>query len=794
MKRKLFIVLLFAGFSNSYGAISWMGSHSTGSQPANSQTIHFYVEMYDSYAGCHAQVRINEGGSWVSYAMTQGANNGNNSTWSVDVNVKSNSTLYYFEGWDDYGASHVYDSGGGSNYSISINPTTKSGGNGNWNDTGNWCDGTVPSSTTANFVIAHNLTLNQAATVGSLTINSDATFTSSDATARTLTITKSTSGSSTTLSNSGTWANGSGGSTVVFTGAPVGAPGSGDAIHTISGTIAFQNITVNKTSGTPNVGVSFGSSSSVSGTMEIGSGGFVSTAPPTSFYGANAILKFNQGSGATYDVASSDYSWSTTEIPHYITITSGTVNLKAARTASGDLLINGGILSLSAVSLTVGGNLTNSTGNTGLVIVDGGTLITNGSVSGGATVSRTISGPQWHLMSAPVTLQDIFTGYTDMYAWDEANNLWLNKTGGTFPGTTYLPGKGYLASWAATTTTKEFAGTLNSGDYRTGVGSVPALTYTVGKGNGYNLLGNPYPSALTGSISSWTKTNVDASIWVFDNGNYLTWNGITGTLTNGIIPAMQGFWVKANAFGASLTIPNTARTTSSQAYYKSSQTLQDVILLNVAGNGYNDGIVVNFNNQASSGYDGDFDVRKMMGDDAAPQLYCLASGEKLSIDVLPYSTKEVVVPVNLKVGKDENYTISVKENTFVPTVSILLEDTKTSQTTNLQTQSNYSFSAAVTDSPDRFRLHFGGALGIKDNAQNNPIRIYSANNSIYVANTTGNMIKGKLFVYNLMGQQLMQQELGSGALTKVNLNCSTGYYLVKVVTSDNAYSGKVFLQ
>ena len=472
-----------------------------------------------------------------------------------------------------------------------------------------------------------------------------------------------------------------------------------------------------------------------------------------------------------------------------------TITLDADASVPNLTINSGGIVNISpGKSLTVTVNLTNSADNSGLVIADGGTLITNGSVSGGATVSRAISGPRWHQMSAPVTSQSIFTDFTDMYAYDEVSNFWLNKTVGTFPDATYLPGKGYLASWEATTTTKEFAGTLNSGDYTTGAGSVPALTYTVGKGNGYNLLGNPYPSALTGSISSWTKTNVDASIWVFDNGNYLTWNGITGTLTNGIIPAMQGFWVKANASGASLTIPNTARTTSSQAYYKSSQTLQDVILLNVAGNGYNDGIVVNFNNQASSGYDGDFDVRKMMGDDAAPQLYCLASGEKLSIDVLPYSTKEVVVPVNLKVGKDENYTISVKENTFVPTVSILLEDTKTSQTTNLQTQSNYSFSAAVTDSPDRFRLHFGGALGIKDNAQNNPIRIYSANNSIYVANTTGNMIKGKLFVYNLMGQQLMQQELGSGALTKVNLNCSTGYYLVKVVTSDNAYSGKVFLQ
>ena len=197
MKRILFIVLLFAGFSNSYGAISWMGNHSTGPQPANSQTIHFYVEMFNSYGGCHAEVRINEGGSWVNYSMTQGDNNGNNSTWTANVIVKSNSTAYLFHGWDDW-AANVYDNNNSNNYSISINPTTKSGGNGNWNDAGNWCDGTVPSSTTANFVIAHNLTLNQAATVGSLTINSDATFTSSDATARTLTITKSTSGSSTT--------------------------------------------------------------------------------------------------------------------------------------------------------------------------------------------------------------------------------------------------------------------------------------------------------------------------------------------------------------------------------------------------------------------------------------------------------------------------------------------------------------------------------------------------------------------------------------------------------------------
>ncbi len=466
------------------------------------------------------------------------------------------------------------------------------------------------------------------------------------------------------------------------------------------------------------------------------------------------------------------------------TISGGTVNINA----TGSLTIN------SDAALTVTGTLTNSGDNTALVINEGGSLITNGTVSGGATITRMISGPAWHLMSAPVSSQSIFAGYTDMYAWDETNNLWLNDNGGSFPDASYLPGKGYLVSWAAGAS-KDFAGTLNSGDYPTGTGTVPALSYTTGKGSGYNLLGNPYPSALNGSIDTWTKTNVDNSIWVYYNGEYLTWNGSIGSLTGGIIPAMQGFWVKVSAEGAaSLTIPNTARTHNAQFYYKSTESVQDVLLLNVEGNGYKDGIVVNFNNEATAAYDGRFDVRKMYGDAAAPQLYCRASDEELSIDVLPYSNSEVVVPLELKVGKDENYTISVKENTFFPTVTILLEDIQASKTINLQNEPSYSFAASVNDSPGRFNLHFGGTLGINDPKKDNDVTIYSAGNTLYISNNTGTIVKGDVFVYNLMGQQMMQQKLNEGALTKISLDAVTGYYLVKVITNQKAYSGKVFVQ
>lgn len=634
----------------------------------------------------------------------------------------------------------------------------------------------LPASTFTGNI--NNLTINGSGgvTLGSATtVAGTLALTSGTLTvgANTLTLNGAISSTSGTLTGGAT-------SSITFGGS------TGTTLPAVSG--GLNDLTINRSGG-----ITMGGGVSVAGTLTMQTGSLTDGGTNLT-YGGSGTLKYD---GTGYS-STSNAEFPTSSGPANLNVNNadGTngLSLHANRTLSGTLTIaSGNTFKIPAsTSLTVSGALTNSAGNTGLVINDGGTLITNGSVSGGATMTRTISGPQWHLMSAPVSSQGIFAGYTDMYAWDEVNNSWLNKTGGTFPDATYLPGKGYLVSWAAGAS-KEFAGTLNSGDYTTGSGSVPALTFTSGQGNGYNLIGNPYPSAMNGSINTWTMTNVDNSIWVYDNGTYLTWNGTTGTLTGGIIPAMQGFWVKANASSPSATIPNSARTSSSQAYYKSVETLQDVIILEISGNGHKDGIVVNFNNEATSGYDGNFDVRKMFGDEAAPQLYCLSSDDQLSIDVLPYSSSEVVIPVNLKVGKDENYLISVKENTFFHTVTILLEDLKAARTINLQTEPSYSFKANVSDSPNRFILHFGGTLGIGDPQKDNDLRIYSYGKGIYISDITGKS-DGQIFVYNLMGKQMMQTKINEGTLTKINLNAPTGYYMVKVITDQKAYSGKVFIK
>ncbi|GAB5408506.1 MAG: hypothetical protein BalsKO_08710 [Balneolaceae bacterium] len=86
---------------------------------------------------------------------------------------------------------------------------------------------------------------------------------------------------------------------------------------------------------------------------------------------------------------------------------------------------------------------------------------------------------------------------------------------------------------------------------------------------GWNLIGNPFLATIDwDDVSNWTKTNVESTIYIWDpasnggEGEYLTWNGVTGTLpTGGLIAPFQGFWVKANASSPELKVNLDVKTT-----------------------------------------------------------------------------------------------------------------------------------------------------------------------------------------------------------------------------------------
>lgn len=97
------------------------------------------------------------------------------------------------------------------------------------------------------------------------------------------------------------------------------------------------------------------------------------------------------------------------------------------------------------------------------------------------------------------------------------------------------------------------------------------FSFSLNKSNqGWNLIGNPYNSAIDWDHNSWTKTNVSNVFYLYDhtNQNYKSWNGLVGTngMQNGIIPAFQAFFVQVTSNSNTLSLTTSAKSTDIPLY------------------------------------------------------------------------------------------------------------------------------------------------------------------------------------------------------------------------------------
>ena len=479
-------------------------------------------------------------------------------------------------------------------------------------------------------------------------------------------------------------------------------------------------------------------------------------------------------------------------------------------------------------SLTVNGTLVNNNGNSGVVIGsnvlgDGSLIHQTANVPG--TVERYIPGASraWHFLSSPVANQPISPEFTaalpadyDFFTWYETDGLWVNFKNTTIDPTwetvngdnNFAPGTGYLVEYEKTGLVKQFAGNLNSGAIgfrlsRAGTGAYAR----------YNLAGNPYPSAIDWKASSgWQRLNLEPdgggytmSIWNSADGNYGAFNSTGSSGTHGVtryIAVGQGFMVKATAvkngdspgkaplkFG--IIMDDGVRVNNSQPYMKTADAIDNILRLKVTGevNTYSDEIVVEFGHPTANGGA----EKRFSFYETAPSLYIVKPEGNYSIDFRG-EPGAVTIPVSFKAGADGNYTITASQlESFTSSAAITLEDLKLSKTQNLRQNPVYAFPATTTDAEARFLLHFGGTYSVDDLGNRQPFNVYASGSSVYIANHSGVMLKGEVIVYNMIGQPMLRQPLGENALTKISLSGCTGYYLVKVLTGENVYSVKVFI-
>jgi hypothetical protein len=344
-----------------------------------------------------------------------------------------------------------------------------------------------------------------------------------------------------------------------------------------------------------------------------------------------------------------------------------------------------------------------------------------------------------------------------------------------------------------------FPGNLNAGNYTTGSGSFYALEYTTG--HGLNLICNPYPSALTANISSWSKTNIANKVWTWSSayGNYVFWGsgddfggGLFGTMTGGVIPEMQAFFVEATGTSPVLTIPQTDRIHSSQAYYKDSDLPLNTLRLEVTGNEYYDAMFVNFNEQATEEYDVNYDVEKIFGLDEAPQIYAGITDKQLSINSLPNIGDDRIVNIGFECSVNTTFNINVSGmEGFDEDTEFYLEDLKEGTVQNLKDNPQYNFTSEVSNDPSRFLLHFGNPSAIEENVTE-WIKIYSYNNVINILNPSQG--KMNIFVCDILGRQIIEKEVNGIGMIQLQTQAERGYYIVKVQSGNQVTQKKVFLQ
>jgi hypothetical protein len=336
-------------------------------------------------------------------------------------------------------------------------------------------------------------------------------------------------------------------------------------------------------------------------------------------------------------------------------------------------------------------------------------------------------------------------------------------------------------------TTVAYDGTLN-----TGAQSV-ALSFTANGstfGDGWNFVGNAYPSAADWEATGWTKTGLVTNAYsVWDGTTYGTYTAGSGG-TNGttqFIPAAQGFFVQTDEPGT-LGMDNNVRTHSTQAFWKSEENMLNRLSLTISNGEVSDETVIYFNEEATTGLDYEYDAAKLLAP-AAPQAFTMLGDTRMAINTYNNTGETPSVPMGINAPETGQYTITASNiESFDASIPILLEDLVEGEYINLREAYSYTFDneEGITA---RFIVHFTNMQGI-DDPDSEVSDIYAFDKEVYV-NFTGT--RGEISIYNILGQEISRTVAAHG-LNVLSVPQGNSVYIVKVLTDNVNVTKKVFVK
>ncbi|MDX2191078.1 MAG: hypothetical protein SFY32_14550 [Bacteroidota bacterium] len=243
--------------------------------------------------------------------------------------------------------------------------------------------------------------------------------------------------------------------------------------------------------------------------------------------------------------------------------------------------------------------------------------------------------------------------------------------------------------------------------------------------DGWNLLGNPYPSQIDWRNMSASGVNIDNAFYIFDpesgnassTGNYYTYvNGVgSAPRTNpSIIPSGQSFFVKAKGTGASIQFTENAKSSLIGQDNFREEKISSLLYVALQSGTNTDYTAVRFVEGATNDFDPNFDAYKLKNSQLNISTY--TSGNEYSINSMPlidFSTKSVPLNVgSLSIG---SYSITLSNlSSFESHIKVYLKDNYLQNSTLITEGYSYSFQTTSdlnSKGNSRFELVFEPQLG-----------------------------------------------------------------------------------
>lgn len=358
---------------------------------------------------------------------------------------------------------------------------------------------------------------------------------------------------------------------------------------------------------------------------------------------------------------------------------------------------------------------------------------------------------------------------------------------------------------------KVSSGAMNNGDLTANIygSSTAVLTGS----NDWNLISNPYPSAL--SINSFLSTNsgtIANAVYLYNPGSgmntstsYTTYNSTDGKY----VASCQGFYVDASTstdgLVGTVSFSNSMRSNTNDDF-RSALSYFGVYLNASNAHQVEDQTRVYFDLDAQEGIDSKFDAIKL--ENAGFNFSSKAGGKYLVFNGLPaLTTTTTVVPLHFQTNEASVFTISL--DSLIGSFSnkdVLLEDRYMRKFYDLKYQ-ECQFASQPKEWANRFYLHIihkkGGAnsgsgpdvtTGIEElNADE--VKVFATQEEIVVSLLTETSAISQIDVIGLKGEILVNQKASGNTWRLNSSGYSKGVYVVRVYTSNGElYTKRVVLQ